>query len=178
MENVLVSTGKDLRKMMNDLDINIVNHKIFNFRVGSTYDWTQIQGDAFYNAIHSIFRSYPDGVYPVSLYKKVSQASEKEYYTGVLSKINSIPEYSESTQRHYSLCVRSARSLDEFQVEAITDLGSAYKSISCIRIFWNFDKAGSPVGAKTTSSVNTISVSTTQSGKGKGKSISWTQDED
>ena len=172
----ITSTGKDLRKMMNDLNINIANYMIFNFTVGNTYTWAQIQGDTFYNAINSIFANYPDGVYPVSLYKKDSSALEKEYYTGILSKTNSAdPEYSDYTRRHYSLCVRSALSLDEFQIEAIARLESTYKSVSCIRIFWNFGAASSPIGSYTSSVVNTISVSTTQSGVSKGKSMQWEQ---
>ena len=172
----ITSTGKDLRKMMNDLNVNIANYMIFNFVAGNTYTWTQIQGDAFYNAINSIFANYPDGVYPVSLYKKESSALEKEYCTGILSKTSSVdPESSDYTRRHYSLCIRSALSLDEFRVEAIARLESTYKSVSCIRIFWNFGAVSSPIGSYTSSTVNTISVSSTQSGVGKGKSMQWEQ---
>lgn len=172
----ITSTGKDLRKMMNDLNVNIANYMIFNFVAGNTYTWTQIQGDAFYNAIDSIFANYPDGVYPVSLYMKESSALEKEYYTGILSKTTSIdPEYSNYTRRHYSLCIRSALSLNEFQINAIARLESTYKSVSCIRIFWNFDTMSSSVGSRTSSVVNAISVSSTQSGVGKGKSMQWEQ---
>lgn len=172
----ITSTGKDLRKMMNDLNVNIADYMIFNFVAGNTYTWTQIQGDEFYNAIDSIFANYPDGVYPVSLYKKESSAREKEYYTGILSKTNSVdPEYSDYTRRHYSLCIRSALSLDEFRVEAITRLESTYKSVSCIRIFWNFGAVSSSIGSYTSSTVNTISVSSTQSGTGNGKSMQWEQ---
>lgn len=172
----ITSTGKDLRKMMNDLNVNIANYMIFNFTAGNTYTWTQIQGDAFYNAINSIFANYPDGVYPVSLYKKESSALEKEYYTGILSKTTSVdPEYSNYTRRHYSLCIRSALSLNEFQINAIARLEDTYKSVSCIRIFWNFDTMSSSVGSRTSSVVNTISVSSTQSGVGKGKSMQWEQ---
>lgn len=172
----ITSTGKDLRKMMNDLNVNIANYMIFNFVAGNTYTWTQIQGDAFYNAINSIFANYPDGVYPVSLYKKESSALEKEYYTGILSKTTSVdPEYSNYTRRHYSLCIRSALSLNEFQINAIARLENTYKSVSCIRIFWNFDTMSSSVGSRTSSVVNTISVSSTQSGVGKGKSMQWEQ---
>lgn len=172
----ITSTNKDLRKMMNDLNVNIANYMIFNFTAGNTYTWTQIQGDAFYNAINSIFANYPDGVYPVSLYKKESSALEKEYYTGILSKTTSVdPEYSNYTRRHYSLCIRSALSLNEFQINAIARLESTYKSVSCIRIFWNFDTMSSSVGSRTSSAVNTISVSSTQSGVGKGKSMQWEQ---
>lgn len=172
----ITSTGKDLRKMMNDLNVNIANYMIFNFTAGNTYTWTQIQGDAFYNAINSIFANYPDGVYPVSLYKKESSALEKEYYTGILSKTTSVdPEYSNYTRRHYSLCIRSALSLNEFQIKAIARLENTYKSVSCIRIFWNFDTVSSSVGSRSSSVVNTISVSSTQSGVGKGKSMQWEQ---
>lgn len=172
----ITSTGKDLRKMMNDLNVNIANYMIFDFVAGNTYTWTQIQGDAFYNAINSIFANYPDGVYPVSLYKKESSALEKEYYTGILSKTTSVdPEYSNYTRRHYSLCIRSALSLNEFRINAIARLENTYKSVSCIRIFWNFDTMSSSVGSRTSSVVNTISVSSTQSGVVKGKSMQWEQ---
>lgn len=172
----ITSTGKDLRKMMNDLNVNIANYMIFNFVAGNTYTWTQIQGDAFYNAINSIFANYPNGVYPVSLYKKESSALEKEYYTGILSKTTSAdPEYSNYTRRHYALCIRSALSLNEFQINAIARLENTYKSVSCIRIFWNFDAVSSSSGSHTSSTVNTISVSSTQSGVGKGKSMQWEQ---
>jgi hypothetical protein len=172
----ITSTGKDLRKMMNDLNVNIANYMIFNFVAGNTYTWTQIQGDAFYNAINSIFANYPDGVYPVSLYKKESSALEKEYYTGILSKTTSVdPEYFNYTRRHYSLCIRSALSLNEFQINAIARLENTYKSVSCIRIFWNFDTMSSSIGSHTSSAINTISVSSTQSGVGKGKSMQWEQ---
>lgn len=172
----ITSTGKDLRKMMNDLNVNIANYMIFNFVAGNAYTWTQIQGDAFYNAINSIFANYPDGVYPVSLYKKEFSALEKEYYTGILSKTTSVdPEYSNYTRRHYALCIRSALSLNEFQINAIARLENTYKSVSCIRIFWNFDAVSSSAGSHTSSTVNTISVSSTQSGVGKGKSMKWEQ---
>lgn len=170
----ITSTGKDLRKMMNDLNINIANYMIFNFTVGDTYTWTQIQGDTFYDAINSIFENYRDGVYPVSLYKKDSLAYEKEYYTGILSKTEYADSEYDDTIRHYLLYIKSVLSLDEFRVELVSRLNSTDKSISCYRLLWQFG-ISSTINGHTTSFVNTLSVSTAQSGKAKGKSIEWTQ---
>lgn len=164
---VIRSTGQDLRKMMQDLNINTNDHMIFNFTAGNTYTWAQIQGSAFYNAINSIFESYPNGVYPVSMYKNVSLT---EYYTGALSKI----EFNNNTVRQYSFSIKSALSLNEFNVTVTSDFNDGSMSISCIRVYWRFGQNAS-VGSKTLSIVNTLSVSTTESGTAREKSIEWVQ---
>lgn len=173
---VITSTGRDLRKMMLDLDINIADYMIFNFVVNTTYTWQQIQGDAFYNAINSIFSIYPDGVYPVSMYKKLSGSDENEYYTGVLSKTRYLNPGDSDLFRRYSLHLESVWNLDEFRVETVSPIfNGTYKSISCYRLIWGFDETSSPVGSHTQSFANTLSVSNTRSGKSKSKSIEWTQ---
>lgn len=170
----ITSTNKDLRKMMNDLNINIADHRIFSFTVGNTYTWTQIQGDAFYTAIDAIFASYPNGVYPVSMYKALYASDGIEYYTGALSKTEyPDPDNYDYTMRHYSLHLKSIWSLDEFQVNVVSRLNSTYKSISCYRVRWQFSLISS--AGSTKSYANTLSVSTTQSGTANGKAIEWTQ---
>ena len=172
---VITSTGRDLRKMMLDLDINIEDYPIFNFAVGDTYTWEQIRGSIFYITIDSIFENYPNGVYPVSMYKNVLGSIDTEYYTGALSKTEyRDPDYNDYTIRHYSLCLKSIWSLDEFQVDVTSRLNSEYKSISCCRLNWRFGLKTS-IGSNTSSNVNTLSVSTAKSGKAAGKSIEWTQ---
>ena len=171
---VITSTGRDLRKMMLDLDINMADHAIFNFTFGNTYTWEQIQGDAFYNAIDSIFASYPNGVYPVSMYEKAVGQSSATYYTGALSKI----EYRDPDDyaiRRYSLQLKSTYNLDEFQVDVASRLDSTYKFISCCQVHWKFAFIFS-VASQASSDVYILSVSTTNSGKVARKSISWTQD--
>lgn len=171
----ITSTGKDLRKMMNDLNINMADYRIFGFTAGNAYTWTQIQGDAFYTAIDSIFASYPNGVYPVSTYKALYSSDDIEYYTGALSKTEyPDPDNYDYTMRHYSLHLKSTWSLDEFQVNVVSRLNSTYKSISCYKVLWQFNMT-SPVGSTTKSYVNTLSVSTTHPGNASGKSIEWTQ---
>lgn len=170
----ITSTNKDLRKMMNDLHINMVDHRIFRFTVGNTYTWAQIQGDAFYNEIDSTFASYPNGVYPVSMYKALYASDDIEYYTGALSKTEyPDPDDYDYTMRHYSLHLKSIWSLDEFQVSVASRLNSTYKSISCYRLYWQLSSISS--AGSTKSYANTLSVSTIQSGKANGKSIEWTQ---
>lgn len=170
----ITSTRKDLRKMMNDLDINIYNYKIFNFSVASTYTWSQIQGNAFYNAIDSVFADYPDGVYPVSMYDMRIADDNQTYFTGTLSKASTTGENSEPA-RQYDLNIKSTIDLDEYHVEIVKYLDGSYASIKCARLTWNFYTMSSLVDSTTSSYVNTIFVSTEQSGKGKGKSIKWTQ---
>lgn len=170
----ITSTGKDLRKMMNDLDINIHDYTIFNFVVSDTYTWSQIQGDAFYNAIDSIFADYPDGVYPVSMYNMSIADDDQTYFTGTLSKTLIIGENSEPIRRYY-LSIKSTMTLDEYHVAMIKHLQSNYASIQCARLIWNFYTMSSLVDSTTSSYVNTIYVTTNASGKGKGKSIKWTQ---
>lgn len=170
---VIRSTGQDLRKMMQDLNIKINDHMIFNFTAGNTYTWAQIQGSTFYNTINSIFGSYPIGVYPVSMYKNTPGAIGFEYYTGALSKI----EYNDSDNsiiRMYSLNIKSTLNLNEFEVYVRSRLDGGYMSISCSRVYWKFNQNTS-VGSNTSSIVNTLSVSTTESGTAREKSIEWTQ---
>ena len=112
---VIRSTGQDLRKMMQDLNINTNDYMIFNFTAGNTYTWAQIQGSAFYNAINSIFESYPNGVYPVSMHKNTPGSIGFEYYTGALSKIE-FNDFNGNIRRQYSLSIKSAYDLDEFNV--------------------------------------------------------------
>ena len=162
---VIRSTAQDLRKMMQDLNIDISNHMIFNFTAGNTYTWAQIQGSTFYTAIDSIFASYPTGVYPVSMYKHPSGLVE--YYTGALSKLEYYDAYS-NIVRQYLLNIKSVLTLNEFRVSVTST------SISCYRVNWQFYQDTS-VGSKTSSIVNTLSVSTTQSGTAREKSIEWTQ---
>lgn len=169
---VITSTGRDLRKMMLDLDINMEDHAIFNFTVGDTYTWEQIQGDAFYTAIDSIFASYPNGVYPVSMYGKTVGHSNTGYYSGALSK-NEYHDPDDYAIRRYSLQLKSTFNLDEFQVDVLSRLNSTYKSISCYRVNWTFGLIYS-VGSETSSYVQVLSVSTEQSRKAASKSIKWT----
>ena len=170
---VIKSTGQNLRKIMQDLDINIDDHMIFNFTAGNTYTWEQIQGSTFYNTINSIFGSYSNGVYPVSMHKNVPGAVGFEYYTGALSKIE-FNDFEGNTTRQYSLNIKSALSLDEFNVTVALNLNSGYTTISCRRVYWQFNRNTS-VGSNTSSIVNTLSVSITESGTAREKSIEWTQ---
>lgn len=165
---VIRSTGQDLRKMMQDLNINTEDYMIFNFTAGNTYTWAQIQGSAFYNTINSIFASYPNGVYPVSMYTNVGALLK--YYTGALSKI----EFNNNTLRQYSLSIKSTLNLDEFDVIVKSNLNDGSMSISCYRVYWRFSQNAS-VGSNTSSIVNTLSVSTTESGTAREKSIVWVQ---
>jgi hypothetical protein len=168
------STYKDLRKMMNALSINMADHRIFSFTVGKTYTWTQIQGDAFYTAINSIFASYPLDVYPVSMYKALHGSDYIEYYSGALLKTEyPDPSNYNYTMLRYSLQLKSILSLDEFQVNVTSCLNSTYKSISCYRVFWQF--SATPFAGPTSSYINTLSVSTKHSGTGNGKKIEWIQ---
>lgn len=170
----IASTNKDLRKMMNDLDINIYNYNIFNFVVSNTYTWSQIQGDAFYNVINSIFMNYPDGVYPVSMYYESASTTTRTYFAGTLSKAVTTEEHSEPVRR-YRLNIKSTQDLDEYHVEIVKYLQSNYASIRCVRLTWNFYLMSQTIGSTTSSSVTTIFVTTDASGKGKGKRIAWTQ---
>lgn len=170
----ITSTGKDLRKMMNDLNVNIANYMIFNFVAGNTYTWTQIQGDAFYNAIDSIFANYPDGIYPVSMYETHVSNTERTYFTGTLSKASALGEHSEPARR-YCLDIKSMMTLDEYHVEIVKYLQDNYASVRCARLAWNFYNMTSSIGSTTLSYVNTISITTTAAGKGKGKRIAWEQ---
>lgn len=165
---VIRSTGQDLRKMMQDLNININDHMIFNFTAGNTYTWAQIQGSAFYNAINSIFASYPDGVYPVSMYNSVGALVK--HYTGALSKI----EFNNHTMRTYSLSIKSTLNLEEFNVTVRSYFNDGSMSILCNRVNWQFSQNAS-VGSNTYSIVDTLSVSTTESGTAHEKSIEWVQ---
>ena len=170
---VIKSTGQNLRKIMQDLDINIEDHMIFNFTAGNTYTWAQIQGSTFYNTINSIFGSYPNDVYPVSMHKNVPGAVGFEYYTGALSKIE-FNDFEGNTTRQYSLSIKSILRLDEFNVTVALNLNSGYTTISCNRVYWKFNQNTS-VGSNTSSIVNTLSVSITESGTAREKSIEWTQ---
>ena len=170
---VIRSTDQDLRKMMHDLNIDIANYMIFNFIAGDTYTWAQIQGSAFYNAIDSIFESYPAGVYPVSMYRNTHGVVNFQYYTGALSKI----EYNDpdnNMMRLYLLNIKSIFTLDEFSVNVRSSLNGGNMSISCYRVYWDFTQNTS-IGLNTSSYVNTLSVSTTESGTAREKSIEWTQ---
>lgn len=174
----ITSTSKDLRKMMNDLNINMADHMIFNFDVENIYTWTQIQGDAFYNAIDSIFTNYPDGVYPVSMYNLPTSATERTYFAGTLSKTSKTSttgEYSGPTRR-YCLSIKSMITLDEYHVEIVKYLEGNYALIRCARLTWNFYSTSLPIGSTTSSYVDIISVTTNEVGKGRRKSIEWTQD--
>ena len=162
---VIRSTGQDLRKMMQDLNIDIKDHMIFNFTAGNTYTWAQIQGSTFYTTIDSIFASYPIGVYPVSMHKYPSGLVE--YYTGALSKLEYYDAYS-NIVRQYLLNIKSVLTLNEFRVNVTST------SISCIRVNWQFNQNTS-VSSKMYSIVNTLSVSITESGTAREKSIQWAQ---
>lgn len=170
---VIRSTGQDLRKMMQDLNIDINDHMIFTFTAGNTYTWAQIQGSAFYNAINSIFESYPNGVYPVSMHKNTPGSIGFEYYTGALSKIE-FNDFNGNIRRQYSLSIKSAYDLDEFNVTVTSNLNGGYMGISCSRVYWEFSKNAS-VGSNTHSMVDTLSVSTTESGTAHEKLIQWEQ---
>lgn len=170
---VIRSTGQDLRKMMQDLNIDINDHMIFTFTAGNTYTWAQIQGSAFYNVINSIFESYSNGVYPVSMHKNTPGSIGFEYYTGALSKIE-FNDFNGNIRRQYSLSIKSAYDLDEFNVTITSNLNDGHMSISCYRVYWEFSKNTS-VGSNTHSMVDTLSVSTTESGTAHEKLIQWEQ---
>ena len=170
---VIRSTGQNLRKIMQDLDINIDDHMIFTFTAGNTYTWAQIQGSTFYNTINSIFGSYPNDVYPVSMHKNVPGAIGFEYYTGALSKIE-YNDFEANTIRQYSLNIKSVLNLDEFNVTVALGLNSGHATISCRRVYWRFNQNTS-VSLNTSSIVNTLSVSITESGTAHEKSIEWAQ---
>lgn len=170
---VIRSTGQDLRKMMQDLNIDINDHMIFTFTAGNTYTWAQIQGSAFYNTINSIFESYSNGVYPVSMHKNTPGSIGFEYYTGALSKIE-FNDFNGNIRRQYSLSIKSAYDLDEFNVTITSNLNDGYMSISCYRVYWEFSKNTS-VGSNTHSMVDTLSVSTTESGTAHEKLMQWEQ---
>lgn len=173
LNGVIRSTDQDLSKMMQDLNIDINDHEIFNFIAGDTYTWAQIQGSTFYNAINSIFESYPTGVYPVSMYQNTPGAVNFHYYTGALSKIeHNNPD--NTMTRVYSLNIKSIFTFDEFSVVVRSNLNDGHMNISCIRVYWDFTQNTS-VGLNTSSIVNTLSVSTTESGTAREKSIEWTQ---
>ena len=169
---VIRSTDQDLRKMMHDLNIDIANYMIFNFTAGDTYTWAQIQGSAFYNAIDSIFASYPTGVYPVSMYKNTPGSFNFQYYTGALSKT----EHNDLdiNTRVYALNIKSISIFDEFSVVVRSSLNDEHMNIACVRVYWDFTQNTS-VGLNTSSIVNTLSVTTTESGTAHEKSIEWTQ---
>lgn len=170
---VIRSTGQDLRKMMQDLNIDINDHMIFTFTAGNTYTWAQIQGSTFYNLIDTIFESYPTGVYPVSMHKNTPGSIGFEYYTGALSKIE-FNDFNGNIRRQYSLSIKSAYDLDEFNVTVTSNLNDGYMGISCSRVYWEFSKNAS-VGSNTHSMVDTLSVSTTESGTAHEKLIQWEQ---
>ena len=96
-----------------------------------------------------------------------------QYYTGALSKI----EYNDPDNnmiRRYLLNIKSISALDEFSVVVRSSLNDGHMNISCIRVYWDFDQNTS-VGLNTSSIVNTVSVSITESGTAREKSIEWTQ---
>lgn len=170
---VIRSTGQNLRKMMQDLNININDHMIFTFEAGNTYTWAQIQGNAFYNLIDTIFESYPTGVYPVSMYKNTPGSIGFQYYTGALSKIEYYDFYN-NIIRQYSFNIKSALTLDEFRVTVRSHLNGGDMYISCSRVYWQFEQNTS-VSSNTYSIVDTLSVSTTESGTAHEKLMEWTQ---
>lgn len=172
-DGVIRSTDQDLRKMMHDLNIDIENYMIFNFRADSTYTWAEIQGSEFYNAIDSIFESYPTGVYPVSMHRRTPESIGFQYYAGVLAKT----EYNNldnNMMRQYLLNIKSISTFDEFSVLVRSSLNGGNMGISCIRVYWDFTQNTS-AGLNTSSTVNTLFVSTTESGTVREKSIEWTQ---
>ena len=171
-DGVIRSTDLDLRKTMHDLNIDIENYMIFNFTAGETYTWSGINGTSFYNAIDSIFASYPDGVYPVSMYRHQRGFVGVQYYTGALSKMEY--NFDNNMIRRYSLNIKATVTSDEFSVIVKSNLNDGNMGISCVRVYWDFSQNTS-VGLTTSSTVNSIVVSTTESGTAREKSIEWTQ---